>query len=144
MARRQAFDLLPMTVRVAEYQLIARRCGRGRTSCGTAPEGVTAPAQYGPRITPIIPYVYVGQFLSKKRTAQALAELFGTPVGDAAVAGMTARAVAGLDEFLIRAAAGITASEVAGFDGTGLRVAGTLAWVHCARTRWPVLDHAGR
>lgn len=28
-----------------------------------APEGVTAPAQYGPRITAIIPYLYVGQFL---------------------------------------------------------------------------------
>ena len=36
--------------------------------------------QYGPRITAIILYLYVGQFLSKKRTAQALAELFGTPL----------------------------------------------------------------
>ena len=42
--------------------------------------GVTAPVQYGPRITAIVLYLYVGQFLSKKRTAQALAELFGTPV----------------------------------------------------------------
>jgi hypothetical protein len=44
MARRQVFDLPPMTVRVVEHQLIAGRCGCGRTSCGTAPEGVTAPA----------------------------------------------------------------------------------------------------
>ena len=36
--------------------------------------------QYGPRITAIIIYLYVGQFLSKKRTAQALAELFGIPL----------------------------------------------------------------
>jgi hypothetical protein len=39
---------------------------------------VSAPVQYGPRITAIILYLYVGQFLSKKRTAAALAELFGT------------------------------------------------------------------
>jgi transposase len=41
----------------------------------------------------------VGQFLSKKRTAQALAELFGPPVGEGTVATMT-RAAEGLDEFL--------------------------------------------
>ncbi len=34
---------------------------------------------YGPRITAIIVYLYVGEFLSKKRTAAALAELFAHP-----------------------------------------------------------------
>jgi transposase len=134
MERRQVFDLPPMTVQVTEHQLIARRCGCGTTSCGTAPDGVSAPVQYGPRITAIILYLYVGQFLSKKRTAQALAELFGTPVSEGTVASMTARAAAGLDEFLAQVGDRIAASEVAGFDETGLRVAGRLAWVHCART----------
>jgi transposase len=77
--RRQVFDLPPMTVRVTEHQLIARRCGCGTTTCGTAPEGVTAPVQYGPRITAIILYLYVGQFLSKQRTAAALAEVVWHP-----------------------------------------------------------------
>jgi transposase len=134
MERRQVFDLPPMTVRVTEHQLIARRCGCGITTCGTAPQGVTAPVQYGPRITAIILYLFVGQFLSKKRTAQALAELFGTPVSEGTVATMTTRAAEGLDPFLAEVADRIAASEVAGFDETGLRVAGTLHWVHCART----------
>lgn len=56
--------------------------------------------QYGPRITAIVLYLYVGQFLSKKRTAAALAELFGTPLGEGTVAAMTTRAAGGLDEFL--------------------------------------------
>ena len=132
--RRQVFDLPPMTVRVTEHQLIARRCRCGTTTCGTAAEGVTAPAQYGPRITAIILYLYVGQFLSKKRTAAALAELFATPVSEGTVATMTKRAVDGLDDFLTQVGDRIAASEVAGFDETGLRVAGTLHWVHCART----------
>jgi transposase IS66 family protein len=76
----------------------------------------------------------LGQFLSKKRTATALAELFGTPVSEGTVATMTKRAADGLDEFLSQVADRITGSEVAGFDETGLRVAGTLHWVHCART----------
>ena len=132
--RRQVFDLPPLTVRVTEHQLIARRCGCGVTTCGAAPAGVSAPVQYGPRVTAIILYLYVGQFLSKKRTAAALAELFSTPVSDATVAAMTRRAAAGLGEFCDVVAERIIAAEVAGFDETGLRVAGRLHWVHCART----------
>ena len=134
MERRQVFDLPPVTVRVVEHQLIARRCDCGATTCGTAPQGVAAPTQYGPRITAIVLYLYVGQFLSKKRTAAALAELFDTPVSDATVASMTARAADGLDGFLTQVGDRIAEAEVAGFDETGLRVAGTLHWVHCART----------
>ncbi|MFZ5852559.1 MAG: IS66 family transposase [Actinomycetota bacterium] len=134
MQRRQVFDLPPLTVQVTEHQLIARRCGCGATTCGTAPEGVTAPVPYGPRITAIIRYLYVGQFLSQKRTAQALAELFGTPVSDGTVAATTRRAADGLDDFLDHVTDRIAASEVAGFDETGLRVAGKPHGVHCART----------
>jgi transposase len=132
--RRQVFDLPPMTVRVVEHQLIARRCACGATSCGSAPQGVSAPVQYGPRITAIMLYLYVGQFLSKKRTAQALAELFGTPVSEGTVARMSARAAHGLDEFCTQIGDRIAEAEVAGFDETGLRVAEKLHWVHCART----------
>ncbi|HEX4394060.1 MAG TPA: IS66 family transposase [Mycobacterium sp.] len=132
--RRQVFDLPPVTVRVTEHQLIARRCGCGATTHGTAPEGVTAPTQYGARITAIILYLYVGQFLSKKRTAQALAELFGTPVSEGTVAAMSRRAAGGLEEFCAQVGDRIATNGVAGFDETGLRVAGALHWVHCART----------
>ena len=132
--RRQVFDLPPMTVRVTEHQLIARRCACGATTCGAAPEGVRSPVQYGPRIAAIILYLYVGQFLSKKRTAQALAELFGTPVSEGTVAAMTRRAADGLDEFISQVTDRLADAAVAGFDETGLRVAGKLHWVHCART----------
>ena len=134
MEKRQVFDLPPMTVQVIEHQLIARRCACGATTCGTAPQGVSAPVQYGPRITAIILYLYVGQFLSKKRTAAALAELFGTPISEGTVAAMSQRAAGGLDGFLDAVRERIAAAEVAGFDETGLRVSSGLHWVHCART----------
>src|SRR5947209_13305768 len=118
-----------MTVRVTEHPLIARRCRCGTTPCGAAPEGVTAPAQYGPRITAIILYLYVGQFLSKKRTAAALAELFATPVSEGTVATITKRAVDGLDDFLTQVDDRIGSSEVAGFDETRLRLTRTMHWV---------------
>src|SRR5918997_2116352 len=98
----RCFDIPPISVRVTEHQLIARRCCCGTTTRVEAPEGVTAPVAYGPRITAIILYLYVGQFLSKKRTAAALAELFGTPVSQGTVAAMTTRAAGGLGGFLER------------------------------------------
>jgi Transposase IS66 family len=47
---------------------------------------------------------------------------------------MIQRAADGLDEFLELVKQRIAEAEVAGFDETGLRVAGTLHWVHGART----------
>ena len=90
--------------------------------------------QYGPRIAAIIVYLYIGQFLSRQRTAQALAELFGIPLSSGTVAGITARAARRLGGFLERVREAIAAAGVAGFDETGFRAAGRLHWVHCART----------
>src|SRR5437879_2868848 len=78
------------------HRLRGRGCGWGIATWGTAPKGVTAPVQYGPRITAVVVYLYVGQFLSKKRTAQALAELLGIPVSEGTVAAMTQRGADGL------------------------------------------------
>jgi transposase len=132
--RRQVFDLPAVRAKVTEHQLIERECGCGHRTKAAAPEGAEAPAQYGPRIAAVIVYLYIGQFLSKKRTAQALAELFGVPLSSGTVAALTARAAGRLGGFLEHAREQIAGSPVAGFDETGFRVAGRLAWVHCART----------
>lgn len=134
LTRRQVFDLPEITVRVTEHQAIARQCGCGTVTCGIAPDGVDAPVSYGPRVAAIVVYLYVGQFLSKKRTAQALSELFDIPVSGGTVASITRRAGAGLDGFREWVRERITAAEVVHFDETGLRVAGKLRWVHSAST----------
>jgi transposase len=134
---RQVFDIPKITVKVVEHQMISRRCrGCGVTSAGAAPEGVDAVACYGPNVAAICTYLYAGQFLSKARTAHALAELFGTPLSAGTVASLTGRmadtvrACGVLD--LVRDS--IIAAEVAHFDETGLRVAASLHWVHSAST----------
>jgi transposase len=132
--RRQSFDLPPVKIEVTEHQLIERECLCGHRTRATAPAGVEAPVQYGPRIAAVVVYLYVGQFLSKQRTAQALAELFGTPLSAGTVATLTTRAAAGLEEFLNLVRGRLVEAEVVGFDETGLRVQGKLHWVHCART----------
>ena len=132
--RRQVFDLPPVRAEVTEHQLIERECACGQRTKASAPGGADAPACYGPRIAAVIIYLYTGQFLSKDRTAQALAELFSVPLSSGTVAALTARAAGKLGEFLEQARKEIAASDVAGFDETGFRAEGRLHWVHCART----------
>lgn len=132
--RRQVFDLPPVKAEVTEHELVERECPCGRRERAAAPAGVTAPVQYGPRITAVVVYLYIAQLLSKQRTAQALAELFGVPLSGGTVESMAKRAAAGLDEFLAHVREQLTAADVVGFDETGMRVANKLHWIHCART----------
>jgi transposase len=132
--RRPVFDLQLVRTEVTEHQLIERECGCGQRTRGAAPPGAEAPVQYGPRVAAVIVYLYTGQFLSKERTALALAELFGIPCSSGTVAAVTARAAGQLDGFMEQVRQALVASDVAGFDETGFRVEGRLAWVHCART----------
>ena len=115
---------------------------RGHQLRQPRPQGVSAPVQYGPRITAIMLYLYVGQFLSKKRTAQALAELFGTPVSRRHRRAhdrprrRRARRVP-----RPRSATGSPRPRWPGSTRPGCAWPGKLHWVHCARTGKLHPDH---
>ena len=132
--RRQVFDLPAIEIRVTEHQLGSRRCECGVTTTADAPDGVGAPVQYGPRISAVMVYLYMGQYLSKARTAKAMSELFNTPVSDGTVSAATARAGNDLEGFTAAVNAQIVGAEVVHFDETGFRVAGKLHWLHSAST----------
>jgi transposase len=130
--RRQVTDIPPVRAVTTEHQLLTVKCGCGCETKALAPGGVTAPVQYGPRIMGTGIYLWHGQFLSRDRACQALAEMFGCAPSPGALAA-AARKTAG---FLAPALAAITrhliAAEVVHFDETGFRTAGKLAWVHSA------------
>ena len=132
--RRQVFDLPPVHIRVVEHQLVTRQCGCGTVTTADAPDAVNAPVQYGPAILAVIVYLYMGQYLSKNRTAKAMAELFNTPVSEGTVGSATARAANDLGAFGIAVADRIAAADLAHFDETGFRAAGKLHWLHSAST----------
>lgn len=137
---RQVFDIPPVKVHVTEHRVITRRCYCGKTTTGTAPAHAKAPVQYGPVMCAVIIYLFMGQFLSKKRTAQAIGELFGVPVSAGTVAAVTARTTGDLSEFLAQLTARIHAAPVVQFDETGLRCEGRNAWLHSASTpTWSLL-----
>jgi transposase len=115
---RQVFDIPKITVKVVKHQVILRRRGCGVISTGAAPAGATAVASYGANVAVICTYLYAGQFLSKARTADALAELFGTPLSAGTVASLSVRMAGDVRvcAVLKQIRASISAAEVAHFD----------------------------
>lgn len=130
--RRQVIDIPPVKAVTTEHQMLTVKCGCGCETKAQAPDGVTAPVQYGPRIMGTGIYLWHGQFLSRDRACQALSDMFGCAPSPGALAA-AAKKTAGL---LVPALAAITrhliAAEVVHFDETGFRTAGKLAWVHSA------------
>jgi len=130
--RRQVIDIPPVKAVTTEHQVLTVQCGCGCETKAQAPDGVTAPVQYGPRIMGTGIYLWHGQFLSRDRACRALAEMFGCAPSPGALAA-AARKTAG---FLAPALQAVTrhliSAEVAHFDETGFRTAGKLAWVHSA------------
>jgi transposase len=129
---RQVTEIPEARAIVTEHQMAGRRCGCGTVTWADAPDGVTAPVQYGPRAAAVAAYLWHGQFLSRNRVGQAMADLFGCAPSPGVLSSMTgkiARAVAPALDVIRTALAG---AAVAHFDETGFRVAGGLAWVHSA------------
>jgi transposase len=131
--RRQVTEIPPVKAEVTEHQMIERECPCcGERTRADAPDGVSAPVQYGPRSAALGTYLWHGQFLSKDRACAALGEMFGCAPSPGALAAQ-ARKIAALVSPAITAIIGaLAAADVAHFDETGFRVAGKLAWVHSA------------
>jgi transposase len=130
--RRQVIDIPPVKAQVTEHQVLTVKCGCGCEAKAQAPDGVTAPVQYGPRLMGTGIYLWHGQFLSRDRACRALAEMFGCAPSPGALAA-AARKTAGLLAPALKAITEYLAgADVAHFDETGFRTAGKLAWVHSA------------
>jgi transposase len=84
--RRQVIDIPPVKPETTEHQMLTLRCGCGCQTKAAAPDGVTAPVQYGPRLMGTGIYLWHGQFLSRDRACRALGELFGCAPSPGALA----------------------------------------------------------
>jgi transposase len=130
--RRQVTELPEARAEVTEHQMAGRRCSCGTVTWADAPDGVTAPVQYGPRAAAVAAYLWHGQFLSRNRAGQAMADLFGCFPSPGALASMTRKIARGAAPALDVIRSALAGAAVAHFDETGFRAAGKLAWVHSA------------
>lgn len=132
--RRQVFDLPPVRVHVIEHQLQRRVCPCGAVTSAPAPPVASAPAVYGPRLRALAVYFLHAQHLPLARTAALLHEVFGVSVSEGFLAQVLADAGAATAPFTDHVRAGLIGADVAHFDETGVRVKGSLWWLHSAST----------
>jgi transposase len=133
-ARRQVFEVPALRLRVVEHRVLSCRCGCGVVTAGSAPVGVTAPAQYGPGVGAIAAYLSAAHHLPVERTARIMADLWGVRVSTGwvwAVLGRVADATTGFHDRLLEV---LAAAPVVHFDETAVRVVGRNRWVHVACT----------
>ena len=130
--RRQVFDLPPETrLEVCEHRALRRRCRCcGQVSAGVFPDGVRAPACYGPRLRARVLYLAVYQHLPYERIARLLADCYGASVSTGTLQAIVAQGTAGLEPFLEEVRGRLADTAVVHFDETGARAAGSLHWVH--------------
>ena len=140
--RRQVFDLPALQLSVTEHQAEVKRCPvSGRKVSAAFPAGVLAPVQYGPNFRGLTLYLFNQQLLPFERLRQTCLDLFGQPLslGTLTQTNQCAHdALAVVESAIIR---GIIQAAVVHVDESGLRVAGSLHWLHVAST--PELTHYG-
>ncbi len=135
-AARQVHDLPePPPLAVTAHR--AHRCvcpACGVTTRAAFPDGVTAPVQYGPRLTARVVYLSVAQLVPVPRLRQTLIDLFGVQRSQGTVMNMVSRATEGLEGLALHVRDAAAAAPVKHMDETGIRVRGRLAWLHVACT----------
>jgi transposase len=132
---RQVFDLPPLRFEVIEHQVLAATCHMcGKVCRGTFPEGVAAPVQYGPAALAAVVHLTHHHMLPVQRTAALMGDFFGLPMADATVLAAGEEARNRLIPTVGKIGQAIQSAEVAHADETGMRVAGSLHWMHVLAT----------
>lgn len=132
--KRQVFDLAPLHLIVTEHQGEWKRCRCGSLTTAAFPENVAAPVQYGPEVQSLAVYLNTYQFLPFARMKEFFWDLFGVSLSPATTKRMletTSDRTAHTAEAIKNA---VIKSALAHFDETGMRVAGTLHWLHSSST----------
>lgn len=133
--RRQVFEIENGSLSIVEHRTPQKICPAcSNVSKGQFPLAVSAPVQYGASVMSRALYLHQYQLLPVARTQEAMRDLFGCNISQASIV----RAARLCSDKLIRCEqrikAAIRDSAVIGADETGIRINGTNAWVHVART----------
>ena len=127
------FGHFEVTAHVAEV----KECGCGHVTYASFPEGVDAHVQYGPVTQALAVYLCQYQLVPYKRASRFFSDIFGLEVSPGSICTFQENAYDQLASTEQAIADALKDASVAGADETGMRVAGSLWWMHVLRTdKW--------
>jgi transposase len=133
--RRQVFDLPPLRLLVTEHRTRRKVCPDcGHTNQATFPPEVSQPVQYGARVKALGVYLASYQLLPYGRIASLFADLFDAPLSPGTLFAAQQDASSRLSGALACIKTALIGAQVVDFDETGLRILGSLHWLHSAST----------
>jgi transposase len=133
--RRQVQEMPPVRWWVTEHQALRLRCPRCQAvSVGAFPAEAPSRAQYGPQLRALAVYLVEEQLVPLGRVQQVLCDLVGVRLGRGTLVRWIQQASATLAPVEAQITAALQRAPVLHSDETGVRRAGTLAWVHVAST----------
>jgi transposase len=132
--RHQVVELLPLAVRVTEYQLMRRRCAQcGKRTRAELPAGVPR-RPFGVRLTAVIALLSGRYRLSRREVRQLLRDLWQVRVSLGAVVRQEQAQSAALAPVVEEAQAAVQQAAVVNMDETGWRQEQQRAWLWTAVT----------
>lgn len=131
---RQVFDIPPLRHEVAEHQVLEAVCSCGKAHRGEFPADVSAPVQYGPRLKAAVVQLTHHHMMPVSRTGDLMGDLFGLPLSDATVLAINEEARQRLAPTVTAMGEALKTTPVVHADETGMKVAGTLYWLHVLAT----------
>jgi len=132
--RHQVVELLPLAVRVTEYQMAVRRCAQcGKRTRAELPPGVPR-RPFGTRLTAVIALLSGRYRLSRREVRQLLQDLWQVRVSLGAVVRQEQAQSAALAPVVAEARKAIPQAAVVNMDETGWREEQRRAWLWTAVT----------
>jgi transposase len=127
--RRQVIELV-IRREVTEYRTVAGTCVCGCMHRSHFPEGISAPAQYGPGVSAFAVYMTQYQLLPFARTAAVLDELAGIAISPGSLYNAVQTAATRVQAPVAAIGEALIGAPLAHADETGVRVGGALQWLH--------------
>jgi transposase len=142
--RHQVVELLPLAVRVTEYQMQVRRCPAcGRRTRATLPAGIPR-RPFGPRLTAVVALLSGRYRLSWREVQQALVDVWVVRLSLGAVVHLEQAQSATLGPVVQAVREAVHQAAVANLDETGWREQKRRAWLWTAVTSQQTVFHIDR
>ena len=130
--KRQVFNMPKPKLEVTEHRADISKCPKcGKITKAPFPNGVNAPAQYGPRIKSAAIYFNVQQLIPEDRTADIMTDLFGAPtLCPASVTAWADKKAKDFEPVIEAIKEQLKRDHVRHLDETGFRIGGKTQWLH--------------